>query len=400
MALALSCTPLHEVRPSVEASDNALLLRVEAPGPAAPRTLPLAFAILLDTSGSMEGPRLERAVEGILRAVSHLAPTDSVALIGFDSRARVLRPLAPLGAGDALATALRRVRAGGATRLVAGLEAALDQLRAAQPHHALRRLILISDGAPSHGPRDVTGFSDHLRALHEAHVSISTVGLGDEFDEELLAGLAASTGGRYAYVMPREDPAEALLQAIQAVNQAALADATMSLRCLRWNNLQEDGGMWDARLPDIRVGSRYEAVVPLSHEPRPAGDYVVATVAVTGSDPTSGETVTLDTQALVAFWPHVLEERPPDAEVTAARLVRGGEGILTRTIADIRARRLSQGQVTERIEGAGAAFAAGGRQDLADRAYAAAARFRDGALAGPNKWLTEIVLDVRIGPAP
>jgi len=56
--------------------------------------------------------------------------------------------------------------------------------------------------------------------------------------------------------------------------------------------------------------------------------------------------------------------------------------------------------VTERIEGAGAAFAAGGRQDLADRAYAAAARFRDGALAGPNKWLTEIVLDVRIGPAP
>lgn len=400
MPVTLSCTPLHEVRPAAEACQNSILVRIQATDPAATRTVPLALVILLDTSGSMEGPRLAAAVEGICGALAALPPSDTVAVLGFDSRARILVPRRPIGSVDTIADDLRRIRAGGATRLAAGLDLALAQFRTAHQPHALRRLLLLSDGAPSHRPRTLEGFAGHIDALRAEGVSVSTVGMGQDFDEALLAGLAAATGGRFAFVPAREDPAPALTDIVGALGGLALAGGTLTVRTLRWSRLDDGEGVRELPLPDLPAGHRLQVVLPLAHEPRPQGDYVVATVAVRGTDGATGQPLELAREALVAFWPSPVTDRPPNAEVSTAGLVRGGEGILVRTMAEARSRRINRALVVTRLEAAGAAFAAGGRHDLAERAAALADRVAEGSAGDPNKWLTGIVLDARFGPVP
>jgi hypothetical protein len=399
VAVALSCKVLHEFRPAGDASENALLVRVEAGGAPQPRRVPILLAILLDTSGSMEGSPLEAALAGTADVLGVLGTSDYATVLGFDDKARILTPLQRLERPEHLIDDLRRTKAGGATRLAVGLDRALDQLASPHPERCIRRLLLLSDGQPSHGPRKLGELGDLLGRAAELGVSISTVGLGLEFDEELLAGLAAATGGRYVPVGVDARVGDALVGAVGIMDRAAFADAKLRVEPLRWNTLHDGAETLEIPLPDLPSGTWFEALVPIDHEPRAPGDYVVATVRAEGLDPATGRARLLQAEALARFQPGAEGTAKDAEEVRAASMARGGEAVLVRTMGDLRAGEIGVADVPQRLEGAAAAFRAGGREDLAEATAALAARVADGRVPDPNKWLAAIVLDVRTGQA-
>ena len=157
----------------------------------------ITLLIVVDASGSMGGVKLEMARRAAAAAAATLAPEDRFGLISFADAPRWEIPLGPAGDSARLNQALRSLRPGGGTRLLPALQEARRALRAEKT--AVRHALVMSDGeAPSFG----------LRAVVDGMVSegatLSTVGIGAEFDARLMGNLASWGRGRS---WPALDPA-------------------------------------------------------------------------------------------------------------------------------------------------------------------------------------------------
>lgn len=157
------------------------------------------LAIALDSSGSMRelffwgnDPWGERrsAAENL---IDRLSPTDRVAIVDFDHESVVIHPLSFLGsetAREAAKSAVGRIDNVGGTNLSAGLDAAIGELAAKKAPDRDQFIIFLTDGQGEYFPESAA------RARQEG-IKIYTVGLGEEIPADLLAGIAAETGGQY-----------------------------------------------------------------------------------------------------------------------------------------------------------------------------------------------------------
>jgi Ca-activated chloride channel family protein len=176
---------------AVETSDEvAVLLDLAAP-PATARAA-RALQIVLDRSGSMAGERLDAARQALEALVVRLDPSDAFGLVAFDDEVQVTLPAAPLGDKPAALAAIRALRPGGMTNLSGGFLRGLQEARRAAAGRGAT-LLLLSDGHANVGILE----HDRLQVLaatgrHEG-ITTSTIGLGLDYDEALLAALA--TGG-------------------------------------------------------------------------------------------------------------------------------------------------------------------------------------------------------------
>jgi Ca-activated chloride channel family protein len=112
---------------------------------------PLSLALVVDTSGSMEGDKIEHARAATRSMIEALLPGDQVAIVQFSDAARVVSPLATIGQTHlpALLDLVAKLPADGSTALHAGVVQGLTELDRGT---GLRRLLLISDGLANVGP--------------------------------------------------------------------------------------------------------------------------------------------------------------------------------------------------------------------------------------------------------
>lgn len=150
---------------------------------------------VLDVSGSMSerlgsGTKLGAALDAVAAAFGVLNPQDEVGVLGFDALASWILPFGPADRGPALREALAVEGGGGGTSLGVALEEVLKAF--GPPGPTKRHAVVLTDGLSTSA--DYESLTEELRA---AGISLSTVGVGARVDEELLASLAASAGGRY-----------------------------------------------------------------------------------------------------------------------------------------------------------------------------------------------------------
>src|SRR5262249_1252950 len=109
--------------------------------------LPIALALLLDTSASMDS-KLKTAQEAAVGFVRRLRAQDLAEVIDFDSRPTILAPFT--GNAAELEQAIRKTSAGGSTALFNAVYIALDQLKRiiAKNVEEIRRraIVVLSDG--------------------------------------------------------------------------------------------------------------------------------------------------------------------------------------------------------------------------------------------------------------
>jgi len=165
------------------------------------RRIPLAMALVLDRSSSMErADAIGRAREGALRLADRLRPgEDWATLVTFNEKARVDQSLTDVPA--LLRQAIGAVRAGGDTNISAGLAEGHKQLRRLAGRPYTRALVLLTDGKNESGAAAVTREAEALRG---AGIYVATVGLGRDPERAILEAAATSPADAW---FPR-DPAE------------------------------------------------------------------------------------------------------------------------------------------------------------------------------------------------
>ncbi len=183
-------------------SEHYLMLTLEASGGPTPR-LSLNLALAIDTSGSMAGEKLHRAQEAASQVVRHLTAADRVAVVSYSDGVRIVAPSTELTASAKtdLLWRLSRMEAGGMTNLSGGwLTACQGVAKYQRGEEQVNRVLLLTDGLANVGITDPGELLEHARQLRLRGITTSTMGVGVDFNEELLEGMARHGGGRFQYV--------------------------------------------------------------------------------------------------------------------------------------------------------------------------------------------------------
>ncbi|HEX8036800.1 MAG TPA: DnaJ domain-containing protein [Ktedonobacterales bacterium] len=203
-ALALGVIPAQpSIAPPRELTRFYLLTELGAARRSAVlEPLPLDLALVIDRSNSMKGEKLFETKRAVLNLLDRLRTDDLLTLVFFDDRAEVLADGESVEARAGLENALSQLTVRGSTELAAGLQATLERLAARQSRSRVATLVLLTDGQTYGDERRCLELAAHARDMG---ISITALGLGTDWNRDLLDRLAAISGGSSNFV---ERPAE------------------------------------------------------------------------------------------------------------------------------------------------------------------------------------------------
>ena len=227
--------------------------------------LPLNLALVIDTSGSMEEQgKLDYVKQAALAMINRLRPEDRFALISYSTKAHVLYPSQPVRPGQEMQWLINSLQATGGTNLGAGLLEGFQQVRNHTSPSVISRVLLLSDGLANIG---ITSNEDlaQLTLVHaESGISLSSFGVGLEFNEDLMAALAESGRGMYYFIDHPESMNSILSKEFQSVEQLAAADIKVNISLgnglvvdqVFANSYEINGSNVTVRFGDLAAGER------------------------------------------------------------------------------------------------------------------------------------------------
>jgi Ca-activated chloride channel family protein len=190
--------------------------------------MPLNFALVLDHSGSMKGAKLKNVKEAVKMVIDRLEPTDYVAVVIFDDTSQVIIPSMPCNDKPGMKAAIDQIRDAGGTAMSQGMIQGLNELRRWNIPNAINRMILLTDGV-------TYGDSDRCRQIARdaaaAGVSIYPLGIGSDWDEDLLDSVGQISGAVPAeFIQNPTDALNLFQQQVQSAVDVAVRNATLILR--------------------------------------------------------------------------------------------------------------------------------------------------------------------------
>lgn len=177
--------------------ETTLVTDPEAVGPDS-RARNLCF--LVDCSGSMTKEDLQAVRKGLALALAQLADTDIVSIVGFGSEVETLLSAQKVAEIGNLDDVLLRLAGEGGSSLFDGLGQAAAQIRRHATSDTIDEILLLADGPPTKGPREFEDFRALVTQFHRESIAVTTLGLGNDFDEDLLSEMARLSGGEFQFV--------------------------------------------------------------------------------------------------------------------------------------------------------------------------------------------------------
>jgi len=243
--------------------------------------------------------KIDRVRDALLAGVEQLRPADHFALVAFAGRAITLIPNTDGGEKGRLLVVvnmLDELQLGDDTRIGQAMALGLDELQQGASEDLANRLLVLTDGFTL----DEELCRQSAARARQIRIPISTMGLGGEFNEELMIPIADQTGGE-AYLIedPKEIPAvfaqelqraqavryrnlELKLRPSQGVEVRAAYRVRPSIAPLKSAN---DGESYNFQLGDLVVGEEPTLLLEMMVPPRPAGLYRLAQALLACDDP-------------------------------------------------------------------------------------------------------------------
>jgi Ca-activated chloride channel family protein len=166
---------------------------------------PVNVSFVIDRSGSMAGSRLAQAREAAIMAVNRLEPNDIASVVIFDDKVDVLVPAQKVTDRKYFIDRILQVGPRGSTAIYAGVTEGANEVRKNKDARRLNRVVLLSDGLANVGPRNAEEFAKLGRALLNEGISVSTIGLGKDYNEDLMLQLARAGDGNHAFAAAPDD---------------------------------------------------------------------------------------------------------------------------------------------------------------------------------------------------
>jgi Ca-activated chloride channel homolog len=275
----------------------SLLIDLVASDQTANERAPMAVAVVIDRSGSMAGDKIQKARQAAKAFAARLSDEDSLAIVTYSSDYSVDLPLTNLkGQRSRVERVIDEILDGGGTDIGGGMNAGIQSLRAAN-NGAVRRLLLVSDGNANQGITDPNALAQIAKNARQDGITVSTLGVGLDFNEDLLTQMAQVAGGGYYYARDGEAIAAAFDKELAGINKLAARNVEVGLELANGVTISEVYGyrteMRRGRIVvpvgDMAGGERRRVLVNLN-TPAADGKVDVANVVLSYSGASNEET--------------------------------------------------------------------------------------------------------------
>jgi Ca-activated chloride channel homolog len=192
---------------------------------------PVNLAIVLDRSGSMQGEKIAQAREAACMAVRSLAPTDIVSVVTFEQGVDILVPATKASDQNAICQKIQGIVTGGGTGLFAGVSKGAEEMRKFLSKESINRVILLSDGIANIGPSSPGELAELGSSLIKEGISVTTIGLGNGYNEDLMTRLAEKSDGRHAFVESPKQLVQIFQDEIGSVNAVVAQKVRIDIYC-------------------------------------------------------------------------------------------------------------------------------------------------------------------------
>jgi Ca-activated chloride channel homolog len=165
------------------------------------RRPPLNLAMVIDRSGSMEDKgKIEYARQAACHVVDNLRGSDILGVVEYDDRITTLWRSQPLENPREVKELIEGLEPRGSTNLCGGLMEGVDQAHRYINSERINRVILLSDGLANTGITNHAQIARMVRSAKARGITVSAIGLGLDYDENLMQAIAENGGGNYYYV--------------------------------------------------------------------------------------------------------------------------------------------------------------------------------------------------------
>lgn len=305
---------------------------------------PVNVGLVIDKSGSMAGAKIEEARRAAVMAVNRLRSDDIVSVVTYDHNVQVLVPAARLTDKEMVISAINSIQSGGNTALFGGVSKGAQEIRKFMDKERVNRIVLLSDGLANVGPSSPAELASLGKSLFKEGVSVSTVGLGTGYNEDLMSQLADKAGGSH-YFAERAQELAAVYdrefdRALSVVGQETVAKVTCQpgVRPVRVINRDAEisGQTVTVQLDQLYAGSEKYLVLEVEV---PAGEkgveLPVADVEVTYTNMLAGRNDRLEGRAAAKFTSDAAEvDKTTDREaaVSVVEQLATEKSILARSL--------------------------------------------------------------------
>jgi Ca-activated chloride channel family protein len=160
---------------------------------------------VLDKSGSMSGQKIQKAREAAIEAVRRLGKNDMFSLVAYDNQVRTLIPAQKVRNIDGVEQKINSISTGGNTALFGGVSQGANEIRKSLDKEYVNRIILLSDGLANVGPQSPSELGRLGTSLIKEGISVTTIGIGNDYNEDLMTQLSGKSDGNTYFVESSSD---------------------------------------------------------------------------------------------------------------------------------------------------------------------------------------------------
>jgi Ca-activated chloride channel family protein len=208
------------------------------------------IVFILDTSGSMNGEKIEQAKAALSFCLNSLNPGDRFGLIDFDDQVKPFKTGLVRASRENVKEALSFVEhteADGGTNIN---EALLTGLRQTQGAEGPSFIIFLTDGLPTVGETDINNILKNVKDANKSSTRLFVFGVGYDVNTRLLDRLAQDNYATSDYVRPSEDIEVKVSAFYKKVSYPVLTDLRLSF------DRVETYDLYPQELPDIFKGTQ------------------------------------------------------------------------------------------------------------------------------------------------
>ena len=210
---------------------------------------PLNLAFVIDTSGSMSGDdKLQWVKDSFQIFIERVREEDFVSLVQFSSESQVIFPSTRMESQskrDLFTAAVEKMESGGETNLTAGLEDGYAQVLANFRGDYSNRVLFLTDGVG-----DSEGILDMADSYSRLGINVSTIGVGTDFDVNLMAELARRGGGSSRFISDREQMRKTFGDELDRMVVPAARNLSIRLKLPEWARVTDTWGYNHQRAPN------------------------------------------------------------------------------------------------------------------------------------------------------
>lgn len=230
------------------------------------------LVLVIDRSGSMSSEnKLEQVKTSAVEILNNLNPSDRLAIVTYDDSINTILPSTTVEDKNYIRELIYGLRPGGSTNLSGGMMAGFAEAQRNFKDDSVNRIVLLSDGLANVGIVDPTEIANQAKRIRENKISVSAMGVGIDYNENLMASIADYSGGNYYYINQETSMASVfqkelnLMQNLIGTNAKATFDLNRGVEVVdiagyKW---EQSGRKLTIQVPDVYSGETKRIMVQL-----------------------------------------------------------------------------------------------------------------------------------------